>query len=206
VPLQSHHTDCWGTGRAAQCATTAALPGASASLRWLGYSDQGGRPHGVQIMVYNDHAYIGQARYGGFTVLDVSNPREARPAAFVPTAPGIWNMHLQVHDTLLLVCDSANLRSAYASQAAYYGQQLGGFDSRALGQRGVDFTAGMRVRHLHTRCAEATSPPLTISGIRCWTSSPTSTARWPSHSSGPTSGSRCMPDPNWSGLTYAGLC
>jgi hypothetical protein len=73
----------------------------------------------------------------------------------VPTAPGIWNMHLQVHDTLLLVCDSANLRSAYASQAAYYGQQLGGFDSRALGQRGVDFTAGMRVRHLHTRRAEA---------------------------------------------------
>ena len=32
-----------------------------ASLRLLGYSDQGGRPHGIQIMVRNEHAYIGQA-------------------------------------------------------------------------------------------------------------------------------------------------
>ena len=41
-----------------------ASPHTSASLRSLGYSDQGGRPHGIQIMVHHDNAYIGQARYG----------------------------------------------------------------------------------------------------------------------------------------------
>ena len=44
-----------------------------ASLQPLGYSDQGGRPHGIQVMVYHEHAYIGQARYGGFSIVDVSN-------------------------------------------------------------------------------------------------------------------------------------
>jgi hypothetical protein len=150
---------------------TAASPRSSASLRLLGYSDQGGRPHGIQVMVYNDHAYIGQARYGGFTILDVSNPREARPAAFVSTASGIWNMHLQVHDTLLLVCDSANLRSAYASQQAYYGHQTGGFSSQRLGQRGVDFMAGMRVYDISKPAAPRQIGYLDIEGLglhRIW--------------------------------------
>src|SRR5215472_3825918 len=73
---------------------TAASPHTSGGLRQLGYSDQGGRPHGIQIMVRNEHAYIGQARYGGFTIVNVANPRDPRPAAFVPTAPNTFNIHL----------------------------------------------------------------------------------------------------------------
>jgi hypothetical protein len=117
----------------------------TASLRWLGYSDQGGRPHGIQIMVRGDHAYIGQARYGGFTVMDVADPRNPQPAAFVPTAPTTLNLHLQVHDNLLLVVDGANLFSVYGSMQAYYAQSMDGWSSARFGRRGVDFLAGMRV-------------------------------------------------------------
>ena len=121
------------------------LASQTATLEPLGYSDQGGRPHGIQVMVYRDHAYIGQARYGGISIVDVSNPREPRPAAFVPTAPNTLNIHLQVHDNLLLVVDSANLFSIYGSWEAYYANSMQGWSTSQLGQRGVDFMAGMRV-------------------------------------------------------------
>jgi hypothetical protein len=124
---------------------TVASARSNASLRWLGYSDQGGRPHGIQIMVHNDYAYIGQARYGGFSIVDVTNPREPRPAGFVETAPGTLNIHLQVHYNLLLVVDGANLFSIYGSAEAYYSQSMEGWSSNRFGQRGVDFMAGMRV-------------------------------------------------------------
>ena len=96
-------------------------------------------------MVHNDYAYIGQARYGGFTIVDVTNPHEPRPAGFVETAPGALNIHLQVHDNLLLVVDGANLFSIYGSPEAYYSQSMEGWSSNRFGQRGVDFMAGMRV-------------------------------------------------------------
>ncbi|MBV9895404.1 MAG: hypothetical protein JO020_14650 [Chloroflexi bacterium] len=115
------------------------------TLEPLGYSDQGGRPHGIQIMVYHEHAYIGQARYGGFSVIDVSNPREPKPAGFVPTAPATLNIHLQVHDNLLLVVDSANLFSIYGSMEAYYARSMEGWSTSSFGKRGEDFMAGMRV-------------------------------------------------------------
>jgi hypothetical protein len=84
-----------------------------ASLQPLEYSNQGGRPHGIQVMVYRERPSIGQARYGGFTVLDVSNPRDPKPAGFVPTGCNALNLQLQVHSNLLLVVDSANLFSIY---------------------------------------------------------------------------------------------
>jgi len=124
---------------------TDASPRTRGSLRMLGYTDQGGRPHGIQIMVRNDHAYIGQARYGGFSIVDVANPREPKPAEFVPTAPNTLNIHLQVHDDLLLVVDGANLMRLYGSAEAYYAQSMQGWSTNRLGQRGVDFMAGMRV-------------------------------------------------------------
>jgi hypothetical protein len=121
------------------------LASRTSTLQPLGYSDQGGRPHGIQVMVYHEHAYIGQARYGGFSIIDVSNPREPKLAGFVPTAPGALNIHLQVHGNLLLVQDSANLFSVYGSWEAYYAHSMQGWSTSQFGQRGVDFMAGMRV-------------------------------------------------------------
>jgi hypothetical protein len=55
------------------------------------------------------------------------------------------NIHLQVHDNLLLVVDGANLFRLYGSWEAYYAQSMQGWSSAQMGQRGVDFMAGMRV-------------------------------------------------------------
>jgi hypothetical protein len=143
----------------------------TASLRLLGYSDLGGRPHGIQVMVRDEHAYIGQGRYGGFSIVDVANPREPRPAGFVPTAPGTLNIHLQVHDNLLLVVDGANLFRLYGSWEAYYAQSMQGWSTQQLGQRGVDFTAGMRVYDISSPAEPRQIGYLEIDGLglhRIW--------------------------------------
>ena len=142
-----------------------------ASLQPLGYSDQGGRPHGIQVMVYREHAYIGQARYGGFSILDVSNPRDPKPAGFVPTGRNTLNLHLQVYDNLLLVVDSANLFSIYGSWEAYYAQSMRGWSTNSFGQRGVDFLAGMRVYDISTPAEPRQIGYLEVDGLglhRIW--------------------------------------
>ena len=52
---------------------------------------------------------------------------------------------------------------------------------------------------------EATSPPSMICARRCWLSSPTSTALWPSRSSGPIKASHSVSDLIHTGLTSAGV-
>jgi hypothetical protein len=121
------------------------MTAAAARLRLLGYSDQGGRPHGIQVMVRNEHAYIGQARYDGFTIVNVVDPKQPRPAVFLPTAPNTLNLHLQVHEDLLLVVDSANLSAVYGSMEAYYAGSLDTSSAARVGKRGQDFMAGMRI-------------------------------------------------------------
>ena len=47
----------------------------SPNLRVIGYSDMGGRPDGVQVMLHAGHAYVGHMFSDGFSVLDVRDPR-----------------------------------------------------------------------------------------------------------------------------------
>ena len=49
-------------------------PDHSRNMRLVGYSDQGGRCDGVQIMVHRGYAYIGHIFSKGFTVVDVRDP------------------------------------------------------------------------------------------------------------------------------------
>ena len=44
------------------------------NMRLVGYSDQGGRCDGVQIMVHRGYAYIGHIFSKGFSVIDVRDP------------------------------------------------------------------------------------------------------------------------------------
>jgi hypothetical protein len=50
--------------------TTDSLPAPdhARNMRLLGWSDQGGRPDGVQIMVHRGHAYIGHMFSRGFSI------------------------------------------------------------------------------------------------------------------------------------------
>ena len=69
-------------------------PDYARNMRLLGYSDQGGRPDGVQIMVAQGHAYIGHMFSKGFSIVDVRDPRHLQPVNYVPAPPGTWNIHL----------------------------------------------------------------------------------------------------------------
>ena len=52
---------------------TGGVDGATArNIRFLGRSDQGGRPDGVQIMVNRGYAYVGHMFADGFSVIDRS--------------------------------------------------------------------------------------------------------------------------------------
>ena len=97
------------------------------NITLLGHTDQGGRGDGVQVMVGGGHAYVGHMFSDGVTVLDVRDPRDPRPVAYLPAAPGTWNLHLQLADGLLLVVNAVNLfaAEAFADESAYYGRSVG---------------------------------------------------------------------------------
>lgn len=112
---------------------------------FVGYSDQGGRPDGMQIMVQDGYAYIGQGFSGGVTVLDVRDPREVKPVQFIPALPNTWNIHLQVHGDLLLVIEAINFFKFVIHEHQYYSSPSGGLDVTQFGVNGVDYSAGLRV-------------------------------------------------------------
>jgi hypothetical protein len=119
------------------------VPDHASNMSFLGYSDQGGRGDGLQIMVNRGHAYVAHMFSNGFTVMDVRDPRNPHAVAYVPAPPGTWNLHLQAADDLLLVVNAANLfaTDAFADEADYYGKSVG----EVFANRPVDYTAGMRV-------------------------------------------------------------
>ena len=53
-------------------------PDAAKNIEFLGYSDQGGRPDGVQVMVNKGYAYVSHPFSGGVTVIDVRDPRNPK--------------------------------------------------------------------------------------------------------------------------------
>src|SRR5919109_4831749 len=124
-----------------------AAPDLADNISLLGHTDQGGRGDGVQVMADAGHAYVGHMFSNGVTVLDVRDPRDPEPAAYLPAAPGTWNLHLQVADGLLLVVDAVNLfaAEAFADESAYYGRSIG----EVLAEHPpAEYSAGMRVYDL----------------------------------------------------------
>jgi hypothetical protein len=119
------------------------------NMRLIGYSDQGGRPDGVQVMVNKGHAFVGHMFSKGFTVIDVRDPRHPRPVKHVPAPANTWNIHLQTHGDLLLVINAKDMFAAaeFQDERQYYkgslGKKVGTAD--AAGGRRRDWTAGMAV-------------------------------------------------------------
>lgn len=113
------------------------------NIDFVGYSDQGGRGDGVQIMVHRGCAYIGHMFSNGVTVMDVSDPRNPRPVNFLPTPPNTWSLHLQAYDDLLLVVNAVNIYSPaiHIEKTEYYSQSF----ADTFGKQQIEFTAGMRV-------------------------------------------------------------
>src|SRR5437867_12214638 len=90
------------TARTAQNAPVP-LEGTGYKIRHLAYSDIGGRPDSVQIMLNRRHLYVGHMFSNGLTILDASDPRLLEPVGFFTggdytrTDP----LHVAVHLLLL---------------------------------------------------------------------------------------------------------
>ncbi len=142
-------------------------PDYAKGLKSLGWSDQGGRPDAVQIMVLDGFAYIGHVFSGGFSVVDVRNPREPK---FVRTYefPGqTWSMHLQAHGDLLFV---VNMRDMFKASEPVSADPVSAVGEN-ITEAAPEYCAGMRVYDISNRAAprEIAFMPLEGLGVhRIW--------------------------------------
>jgi hypothetical protein len=95
-------------------------------VRHLSYSDQGGRPDGVQVMVNRRHVYVGHMFSDGVTILDATDPRRLKPVGFFTAGTNTRTHHLQVSDDLLLLANGANIvaMQSYDSLRGYFENTL----------------------------------------------------------------------------------
>lgn len=119
------------------------------NMKLIGYSDQGGRPDGVQLMVNKGFAFTGHMFSKGFSVIDVRDPRNPKQVNYIPAPQNTWNIHLQTHGDLLLVINAKDMFASaeFQDEKEYYkgslGKKVGTADVSAARPR--DWTAGMAV-------------------------------------------------------------
>ncbi len=97
-------------------------PDFAKKMKLIGFSDQGGRPDGVQVMVNKGYAFVGHMFSKGFSVIDVRDPRNPMPVKYVPAPPNTWAIHLQTHGELLLVINARDMFAAeeFQDERKYY--------------------------------------------------------------------------------------
>src|SRR4029079_14185335 len=83
--------------------------GVGKRFRHLSYSDIGGRPDSVQVMLNRRHLYVGHMFSNGVTILDASDPRKPKPDGFFTGGDFTRTHHLQVSDDLLLLENGATI-------------------------------------------------------------------------------------------------
>src|SRR3954470_642887 len=95
-------------------------------IRHISYSDQGGRPDGVQVMVNRKHVYVGHMFSDGVTILDASDPRMLKPVGFFTAGTNTRTHHLQVSGDLLLLANGANIvaMQSYDNMRGYFENAL----------------------------------------------------------------------------------
>jgi hypothetical protein len=115
----------------------------SKNIRLLSFSDQGGRPDGVQVMVHKGHAFIGHMFSNGISVIDVRDPRAPKPRVFIPMPPNTRSHHIQVHGDLLLAVNAPNVwaMQQYSQAKNYSSQSL----ADSFKDRTQSFATGLRI-------------------------------------------------------------
>src|SRR5438067_11591830 len=80
-------------------------------IRHVSYSDQGGRPDAVQVMVNRRHVYVGHMFNRGVTILDASDPRNLKPVNYWSLGEGDFTRthQLQTANDLMLLANGANI-------------------------------------------------------------------------------------------------
>src|ERR1019366_10233948 len=83
-------------GRSAAQETPVPPQGVGHRFRHLSYSDIGGRPDSVQVMLNRRHLYVGHMFSNGVTILDAADPRKVKPVGFFTGGDSTRTHHLQV--------------------------------------------------------------------------------------------------------------
>lgn len=115
------------TQRCARASTSSIPPdGIGQGIRHLSYSDLGGRPDSVQVMLNRGHLYVGHMFSNGLTVLDATDPRQLKPVSFFTAGDFTRTHHLQVSDDLLLLANGANIvaMQSYDNLRSYFENAL----------------------------------------------------------------------------------
>ena len=93
-------------------------------------------------------AYTGHMFSKGFSIVDVRDPKNPKPAGYFAAPPDTWNIHLQTHGDLLLVINAKDMFAAaeFQDERAYYKGALGKKVGTAAGPTAArSWTAGMAV-------------------------------------------------------------
>src|SRR6266850_4391475 len=100
--------------------------GIGRGIRHLSYSDIGGRPDSVQIMMNRRHLYVGHMFSNGVTILDAADPRRLKPVGFFTGGDFTRTHHLQVAEDHLLLANGANIvaMQSYDNMRGYFENAL----------------------------------------------------------------------------------
>jgi hypothetical protein len=95
-------------------------------IRHISYSDQGGRPDAVQVMVHKRHVYVGHMFSNGLTILDASDPRNLKPVHYFALGDLTRTHCIQISDDLMLLGNGANIvaMQSYDNQRGYFENNL----------------------------------------------------------------------------------
>jgi hypothetical protein len=97
-------------------------------IKHISYSDQGGRPDAVQVMVNKKTVYVGHMFSNGITALDATDPRNLKPLQYWSLGEGNFTRthQLQVANDLMLAANGANVvaLSTYDNQRGYFENNL----------------------------------------------------------------------------------
>jgi hypothetical protein len=95
-------------------------------IKHVSYSDQGGRPDAVQVMVNRRHVYVGHMFSNGVTVLDASDPRRLKPVQYFALGDFTRTHQLQTANDLMLLANGANIvaMQSYDNQRGYFENNL----------------------------------------------------------------------------------
>ena len=138
-------------------------------MKFLGQTDQGGKPDGVQVMVANGHAYVGHMFSDGIAVIDVGDPRAPKHVRFLAAPANTRASHIQVHDGIMLAVNAANVwaMQQYEKETDYFGKSL----ADSFSKRERNFAAGMRVYDLKDPASPREIGFMSVEGIglhRIW--------------------------------------
>jgi hypothetical protein len=100
--------------------------GIGKGIRHISYSDQGGRPDAVQVLVHKRHVYVGHMFSNGLTILDAGDPRNLKPVHYFALGDLTRTHCLQISDDVMLLGNGANIvaMQSYDNQRGYFENNL----------------------------------------------------------------------------------